>query len=117
MSEVLSPVQVEATIRDAAQRIANGVKVVSERHRAFLRADHAVDVAFAQAYLTADGPAHEKRYRAELATVAEREARDDADAAFQYATRQWRALQAELEAYRSIGASVRQAYATGGGSS
>ena len=117
MSEVLSPVAVEATIREAAQRIANGVKVVSDRHREFLHADHALDVAFARAYLAAEGPAHEKRYRAELATSVEREARDEADAAFQYATRQWRALQAELEAYRSIGASVRESYRAGGGHS
>lgn len=117
MSDVLSPVQVEHTIRDAAQRIANGVKVVSERHREFLRADHALDVAFARAYLAAEGPAHEKKYRAEIATLDERLHRDEADAAFQYATRQWRALQAELEAYRSIGASVRESYRAGGGAS
>lgn len=115
MSEVLSPVQVEASIRETAQRIANGVRVVSDRHREFLHADHALDVAFARAYLAAEGPAHAKRYEAELATVAEREGRDEADAAYQYATRQWRALQAELDAYRSIGASVRTAYQTGGG--
>lgn len=117
MSEALNPVQVEATIRETAQRIANGVKVVSERHREFLRADHAHDLAYARAYLQADGPAHEKRYVAELDTQEERAARDEADAAYQYATRQWRALSAELDAYRSIGASVRAAYSTGGGAS
>lgn len=117
MSEVLNPVQIEQTIRETAQRIANGVKVVSDRHREFLRAEHIHDVAFAKAYLDAVGPAHEKRYQAELATATERESRDDADAAFRYSERQWRALSAELDAYRSIGASVRAAYATGGGAS
>lgn len=111
MTEALNPVQIEATIRGAAERISNGVKVVSERYRDFLHADHAYDLAYAKAYRAFDGPAHEKRYAAEEATADEREARDDADAAYRYAERTWKALAAELDAYRSIGASVRQAYA------
>lgn len=114
MSEPLSPVQIEQVIRDAADRISKGVQVVSERYRTFLSADHALDVAYAKAYRAFDGPAHEKRYAAELETAVEREARDDADAAYRYAERTWKALSAELDAYRSIGASVRQAYAAGG---
>lgn len=117
MSEVLSPVQIEQTIREAANRISKGVQVVSERYREFLRADHALDVAYAKAYLSGEGSIEDRKKAAELATVTERETRDEADAAFRYADRQWRALTAELDAYRSIGASVRQAYATGGGSS
>jgi hypothetical protein len=117
VSDVLNPVQVESAIREASQRIANGVKVVSDRYRAFLHAEHAYDLAFARAYMAFGGPAHEKKYAAELATDAERSARDDADAAYRYAEKQWRALSAELDALRSIGASVRAAYASGGGAS
>ncbi|WP_100811758.1 hypothetical protein [Microbacterium sp. BR1] len=117
MSEPLNPVQIEAAIREASQRIAKGVSVVSERYRAFLQAEHTLDVAFARAYMAFGGPAHEKRYAAELETIAQREARDDADAAHRYAEKQWRALSSELDALRSIGASVRQAYAAGGGAS
>lgn len=114
MSEPLNPVQIEQVIRDASNRISSGVKVVSERYRDFLSADHVFDLAYAKAYRGADGPAHEKRYAAEEAVAVEREARDDADAAYRYSERQWKALSAELDAYRSIGASVRQAYSVGG---
>lgn len=114
MSDVLNPVSVEAAIRECANRIANGVKVCSDRYREFLEADHALDVAYARAFMAHDGPQTEKRYAAELATEKERATRDLADAAYRYADRQNRALHAELDAYRSIGASVRQAYSVAG---
>lgn len=113
----MNPVEIEATIREASNRIAKGVKVTSDAYRAFLAADHALDVAFAHAYLAADGPAYSKRYTAEIATADERTVRDEADAAYRYAERTWKALSAELDAMRSIGASVRQAYSAGGGQS
>lgn len=114
MSDVLNPVAVEQAIRECANRIANGVKVCSDRYRDFLHADHDLDVAYARAFMAHEGPQTEKRYAAELATEAERAKRDLADAAYRYADRQNRALQAELDAYRSIGASVRSAYAVAG---
>lgn len=115
MGEVLNPVEIEQRIAECANRIARGVMVVSERHQEFLDAEREYDRAFALAYVQYDGPAHMRRYDAELSTGKERAARDVADVAHQAAKRQWQALQAELEALRSIGASVRQAYATGGG--
>lgn len=111
---VLNPVQVESSIREVAERIARGVSIVSERYTAFLDTERAYDQAFARAYLSAEGPAHERKYTAELATAREREARDLADAAFRYADRTAKALEAELRAYQSIGASVRQMYGTAG---
>lgn len=114
MPEPLNPVQVESIIREAAKRISDGVKVVSERYAKLLTSQHVLDVEVAKAYLEAGGPAHERKYKAELATVQERSDRDDADVAYRYAEKQWRALTAELDAYRSIGASVRQAYSTAG---
>lgn len=114
MTEVLSPVSVETAIRECANRIANGVKVCSDRYREFLQADHDLDVAYARAFLAHEGPQTEKRYAAELATESQRSKRDTADAAYRYADRQNRALHAELDAYRSIGASVRQAYSVAG---
>lgn len=112
MSDVLNPVDVEAAIRDLANRISRGVGTVSQQYDAFLAAERAYDQAFARAYLTAEGAAHERKYRAELATTAEREARDVADAAFRYADRTAKALENELRAYQSIGASVRAMYGT-----
>jgi hypothetical protein len=65
---------------------------------------------FASAYLSHEGPAHEKTYATELVTAAERDVRDIAQLAFKHADRQARALESELRAYQSIGASVRAMY-------
>ena len=111
---VHNPVDVEQRIRDVSERISNGVSVCDRRYRVFLEADRAYDAAFARAYMGHPGAAHEKRYAAELATTAEREARDTADAAYRYADRQARALQDELRAWQSVGASMRAMYAVAG---
>jgi hypothetical protein len=113
---VLNPVDVEAAIRQVSNRIAEGVMVCDRRYKAFLDADHQYDVAFAKAYMAHSGAAHEKRYAAELATVDERRNRDLADAAFKYADRQAKALEAELRSWQSIGASIRAMFAGAGAS-
>lgn len=114
MTEIMNPVTVEQHIRSCSERIANGVKVCDERYRAYLAADRAYDAAYAQAYLDHEGPSHEKRYEAELATRDEREVRDTADAAYRYADRQAKALENELRAWQSVGASVRSMYGVAG---
>lgn len=115
MSEPLNPVAVEQSIRELANRISTGVRVVSDRYNTFLTADRVYEQAFARAYLGHDGPAHEKKYAAEVATEQEREARDVADAAFRYADRTARAVENELRAMQSVGASVRAMYGTSTG--
>jgi len=110
----LNPVAIEAAIRACSERIAKGVMVCDERYRAFLDADHAYDVAFAGAYLTATGAAHEKKYVAELGTQEQRKNRDVADAAYRYADRQAKALEAELRSWQSVGASVRAMWSVAG---
>ncbi len=111
---VLNPVEIETAIRTCSDRIAASVRVCSERYGAFLDADRGYDQAFAHAYLGADGPAHERKYAAELATSTERKLRDEADAAYKYADRKAKALELELRAYQSLGASVRSMYAVAG---
>lgn len=111
---VVNPVAVEDAIREVSNRIANGVTVCDTRYRAFLAAERVYDTAFARAYMAHQGPAHERKYAAELATATEREARDVADAAYRYADRQARALQDELRALQSVGASMRAMYAVAG---
>ncbi|MEU8334857.1 hypothetical protein [Micromonospora tulbaghiae] len=114
MSDVLNPVDIEAAIRSCSDRIANGVRVCSERYGAFLAADAAYDQAYARAYMAHAGPSHEKRYAAELATVDERAVRDAADVAYRYADRQAKALELELRAWQSVNASVRSMYSVAG---
>lgn len=116
MSEPIpdTPVTIEAAIRRAVTRISEGVKHTNAAYRAKLQADAAYDRAFARAYLAHEGPAHEKRYAAELGTVAERDKRDVLDAAHRYAEATLRALRDEMDALRSIGASVRASYQVAG---
>lgn len=113
-TEAWNPTDIEERIRDVSNRIADGVSVCNKRYRAFLDADRALDAAFARAYMAHSGPAHEKKYAAELATQDERKARDETDATYRYADRQAKALQDELRALQSVGASIRSMYAVAG---
>lgn len=112
--DVMNPVSIEARIRDISDRIAKSAAVCNERYKAFLGADREYDQAFARAYMEHTGPAHEKKYAAELATDPERESRDIQDASYRYADRLAKALESELRAYQSIGASVRAMYQVAG---
>ena len=111
---VHNPVDVEAAIRKVSDHISKGVAVCDERYRLMLQAEHRYDVAYAQAYLGHAGPAHEKKYAAELATQRERHDRDEADAAHRYADRRARALENELRALQSVGASIRAMFGAAG---
>lgn len=111
MSDVLNPADVEHTIRETADEIAKGVRVVSDAEREARRTRVHYDRAFARAYLDAAGPAHEKRYHAEIDTGAERDAMEIADLAYRHAERQSKALEAKLRAFQSVGASIRTMFA------
>jgi hypothetical protein len=113
MSE-FNPVSIEEAIRTCAQRIANGVLKCDIAYRQFLDDDRAFDLAYAKAYMEADGAAHERKYQAQLVTEVERIKRDASDAAYRLVDRQARALERELQSWQSIGASVRQAYDVAG---
>lgn len=111
---VVNPVAVEDAIREVANRISKGVAICDERYRTLLAAERTYDAAFARAYMNHPGPAHERKYAAELATVQERKTRDVADAAYRYADRQAKALENELRALQSVGASMRAMFAVAG---
>jgi hypothetical protein len=114
-TEELSPVRVEQAIRDCSNRISRGVAICAERYSAYLAADHECDLAEARAYLAArEYPAHERKYRAIVATEVERRARDVADAAYRHAERQAKALDNELRALQSLNASIRTQYGVAG---
>ena len=110
MSDVLNPVDVERSIRDAADEIARNVRVVSDAERDARHKRVLYDRAFAQAYLAAEGPAHEKKYRAELATGSERDLMEVAELAYRHAERLSKSLEAKLRAFQSVGASIRSMY-------
>lgn len=110
----LNPEDIEQKIRHVADSITRGVHHVTAAHTEAARTAHAYDLAFARAYMSYDGPAHAKRYAAEVATEGERQARDMAEVAYNHAKRLAAALTEELRAYQSVGASIREVYRNAG---
>lgn len=114
MTEHINPVAVEASIRELVDRIAKGIPIVSNAEAKAREAARLFDLAFARAYLAHNGAAYERKYAATLATETERGEADVADLAFRHAERTAKALEAQLRAWQSIGASVREMYSVGG---
>ena len=114
MPEPLNPVQIESHILGLVNRIAKGIQVCDERYKLFLEADRAFDREFAQAYIGADGSIKDREQVAKLQTMPAREERDIAEAAYKHADKLAKALDTELRAFQSIGASVRQMYGNAG---
>jgi hypothetical protein len=108
--DVLNPVQIEQAIRLCAERIHKGVHIVTNAEAKAKEARRLYDVAVAHAYMGHQGPAHEKKYAAEIATQTEREVAEVAELAFKHAERTAKAVEAELRAWQSVGASVRLMY-------
>lgn len=112
-----NPVMVEQAIYTAAKRISKGVTKADKAFRDFQKADHAFDKAEAKCYVGLEGvPAHARKYHVILDedVQAARDMRDIAEAVYKLMDRNMKAIQGELDAYRSIGTSVRQAYQTAG---
>lgn len=109
-----NPVSVERAIVGVVDEIVDGIRKASDAYSRFLVTSHAYDLAFARSYMRYEGPAHAKKYAAELATEQERIDRDAADVAYRLIDRTNKALEKKMDALRSIGVSVRQAYAGAG---
>ncbi|WPH57745.1 hypothetical protein [Mycobacterium phage WXIN] len=116
MSTDWNPASVEAVIQETSDRIEKGVLDVDKAYREFLQKDLDFDIAEAKAYLRArenGEPAHTCEHHATLDSAEERLARNLADAEYKLREKNMKALERKLDAYRSIGTSVRQAYAQG----
>jgi hypothetical protein len=109
-----NPVSVEKAVLEVVNDIAKGVAVASEAYERYLTCNRDYEQAYARAYMRYEGAAHAKRYAAELDTEQERMARDAADVVYRLAERSNKAAEKKLDALRSIGASVRQAYQDAG---
>ena len=95
--------------------IAQGVQQVTDHLRSYRQADAEYDRAKARAQLAAEGKTVADRdAEVELATVDERDAKDVAEVAYSHVNRRVKAFERELDAIRSIGASVRSMYAVAG---
>ena len=113
-SRPLNPVEIEQKISELSQRIAKGVMICSTAYENFLHADREFDLAYARAYLTSEGSIKDKEMHARLISADERMARDVAEVAYKKTDRTAKALESELRAIQSIGASVRAMYGVAG---
>lgn len=114
MDQPLNPGQIETAIRELVNRIAKGITVCSRRYSEFLESDRHFDREYAGAYLAAEGSIKDKEMQAKIETMPAREERDIAEAAYRHADRLAKALELELRAYQSIGASIRAMYGVAG---
>lgn len=113
-SDVLDPVTVERRIQEVSNRIAKGVSIITQAEREAREKRRMFDLAFARAYKQADGPAHERKYSAEIEAMPHREAADIAEIAFKHAERTAKALEKELFAWQSINGNIRAMYGAAG---
>lgn len=111
---VLNPVDVEHKIQEVSNRIARGVSIVTSAEREARDKRRAFDLAFAYAYKRAEGPAHERKYAAEIEAMPHREAADNAEIAFKHAERTAKALEKELFAWQSINGNIRAMFNSAG---
>ena len=113
-TEVLNPVDVERHIQEVSNRIAAGVGVITAAERVAREKRRAFDLAFAHSYKRAEGPAHERKYTADIEAMPHREAADIAEIAFKHAERTAKALEKELFAWQSINGNLRAMYNAAG---
>lgn len=113
MSDI-NPVEVEKTILEIVNEISHGIITYRDALARSLAANREYTLAYARAYMAFDGPAHARRFAADLATEGQLVERDAGEVALRFADRSARALEKKLDAFRSIGASVRQAYGQAG---
>jgi hypothetical protein len=111
---VLNPADVERHIEETKNRIARGVKVVSDAEREAKAKKRELDLATAYALKKAEGPEYLRKAQATIDTMPRREEAENAELAFRHAQRQAEALERELFAWQSILNSVRAMFSAAG---
>lgn len=114
-TEVRDPAKVEALIEDTKDRIAAAVVIIDEAELEMKARRREYDHEFSRAMVSAEGPEYLRKAEATMVAMPEKEAADNAEAAFHHAEREARSLEKELFAWQSILNSVRSMWnATGG---
>ena len=78
------------------------------------RLSAATSTCYALAYARSEGPAHARRYEADIASMPHRKAAEDAEIVFRHAERTARALEKELVAWQSINSNIRSIWGAAG---
>ncbi|AEF57248.1 hypothetical protein [Mycobacterium phage MS810] len=115
MSEY-NPVSVEREILETVNAISEGIIAARDALKMKLDTERAYKRAYAQAFMAHKGPQTEKKVAANIVpeVMSAEDERDAWAVAYEYAKDTNRALSSKLDAIRSVGASVRQAYANAG---
>lgn len=120
MSEVAeveyNPASVERSILEIVNEKAKGIITARDAYEVYLAAERTYKREYARAFMAHRGPQTEKKVAANLVPAVEKAevARDAADVAYKYAKDHNETLREKLDAMRSVGASVRTAYANTG---
>lgn len=111
-----NPVSVETELLAITNEISNGVTIARDAYQEYLAAERAYKRAYAHAFMAHKGAQTEKKVAANITPEVEaaEDHRDVTDVAYKYAKDTNAALSAKLDAMRSVGTSVRQAYANAG---
>jgi hypothetical protein len=111
---VLNPADAEAWIRHVSNRIAKGVKIVTDAEAEMKAKKRAYDLAFAYAYKKAEGPEQFRKQTATIEAMPHREEADNAEIAYRYAQRTAEALERELFAAMAINRNIISMYGAAG---
>ena len=107
-----TPVEVERHLRRLLNELSQAVKTNDETYRAFLDAKRALDKAEAHAFSDSkgQGTVGDREAYVTLAVMGEREAADNAEAAYKYAKSRMDMLKIQIMGVQSIRRSVNTAY-------
>jgi hypothetical protein len=111
---VMTPMAIEARIRSIAASILKGADIVDGLRTNYTQLKTDYDLAFAKAAIALEGPKYQREWQAEVSTHDLRQQLDVAYTAYRHGADKLRALESELRAYQSVGASIRAAYQTAG---
>jgi len=114
MSEIITPLAIEQAIRECSNRLAKSIPIRSERMTAKRAAERDYRRAYDLAYLNAEGSVEDRKAHARIATEDLHDAMDVAEVVYKEAEALARSIEKELDALRSVGASIRSTYAVAG---
>ena len=95
MSDPTTPFEVERELLELNNHISNAPKIIREYHDRLKEARAEHRIAYAKAYLMADGTQPEKKAQAELATEDQRVALDQAEIEYKFVQDTLQALKAK----------------------
>lgn len=114
MTDIVTPAQIESAIRDCSNRLARSIPIRTERLTAKRAAERDYRRAFDRVYMSAEGSIDDRKTQARMQTEDLHDAVDVAEVVYKEAEALARSIEKELDALRSVGASLRTTYLVAG---